>query len=184
MRIALMLRFLTGGLVLQATAAGLCYLLMKYDADEQMLIALALLDILILVWTAFRSVAAARKYNLAAMKTLQEEHAKEREKIRVNAERQKIRLLNKNHQQLLKETRRGRAVVSFKTGAVLAGLALSGIIIYSQFMTVGLLLLTAGGSGAAGYLARMKQEKTARNREGGVPDITMLSAKKTNKQLK
>jgi len=167
MRLTLVLKFLSGILFLQTAGVGFCYLVMEYGSDNKQLLAVVVfLDLLLLIWSAFRFSGAAREYNYSAVKALQEEHAKEREKIRVNAERQKIRLVNKNHKQILKETRRAHTAANFKIGAILAGFfTLGGIMLYSQFITIGLLALTTGGGGLAGYLVRLKQEKISQNRE-------------------
>ncbi|MCI5144803.1 MAG: hypothetical protein D3923_04580 [Candidatus Electrothrix sp. AR3] len=179
MRLALVIKFLFGIFFLQIIGGGLCYFFIKYDYNNQLIGIAAFLDLLLLLWSAFWFASAAYAYNYDTVKALEKEHAKEREKIRVNAERQKVRLVNKNHKQILKETRRAHAVANFKTGAVLAGfLGLGGIMLYSQFMTVGLIVLTTGGGGLAGYLARVKQEKITQNREknGVLPDLGSINS--------
>ena len=159
-------------------------MLIAYKADYRLLLTAAVVDLLLLFWTAFRFTAAARQANLAELAALKENHAKEREKIRVNAERQKTRLVNKSHKQLLKETRRAHAAANFKTGAALAGiLALGGLMLSSQFTLFGLLILSTGGGGAAGYLVRMRQEKAARNREKLSAGFSAFPEKKAVKKL-
>jgi hypothetical protein len=108
----------------------------------------------------------ARQNNFAAMESLKEAHAKEREKLRVNAERQKNRLANKKHKEILRETRRASTMANIKAGSVVIGLVLlGGVLVYSQFIAFGSMLLTAGGGGLLGYLARAKQESLFQRRE-------------------
>ncbi|MCI5130254.1 MAG: hypothetical protein D3904_01740, partial [Candidatus Electrothrix sp. EH2] len=122
---------------------------------------------------AFWFSAIARQNNFAAMEALKEAHAKEREKLRVNAERQKNRLANKKNKEILRETKRAYTVANIKMGTVVTGLFLLGLVLlYSQFITFGSILLTAGGGGLLGYLARVKQETLFRRSVSGLPELS------------
>jgi predicted phage tail protein len=118
----------------------------------------------------------AHQNNFAAMESLKEAHAREREKLRVNAERQKNRLVNKKHKEILRETKRAYTMANIKAGSVVVGLVLlGGVLVYSQFVTFGSMLLTAGGGGFLGYLARAKQERLFQRDKflfpGGTPEV-------------
>jgi hypothetical protein len=169
-----MIRFLPGIIILQAVTAGISYLLITGGsaAEEHLLFALLALDVAFIVLMALWFSSVARQHNSAALESLKEAHAKEREKLRVNAERQKNRLVNKTHKEILKETKRAYAMANIKAGTVVTGLVvLGGVLLYSQFITFGSMLLTAGGGGLLGYLARAKQETLFRR---GASDLAEL----------
>lgn len=177
-----MLKFLSGIIVLQAGTAGLCYALVEvgfFTDNSRFVSALIFLNMLFIVLMAFWFSAIARQCNFAEMESIREAHAKEREKLRVNAERQKTRLTNKNHKELLRETKRAYAMANIKVGAAVAGiLALGGIMIYSQFVIFGLLMLTAAGGGLLGYLTRAKQEVLFRSWNPAARQVTTGSGEK------
>lgn len=153
-----MLKLLCGVWVIQAATIGLFFAVSRTGlADTQLLLTIGLLEVLFSVLAAFWFSSLARQRHQNELETLRDEHAREREKIRVNAERQKARVVSKSHKQLLKETRRAHAAANFKVGASFAAaLAFGAVMLYSQFVTFGLLILTTAGGGLAGYLARGK----------------------------
>ncbi len=156
-----MIKFLPGIIILQAITAGLTYLLVTEgpSSEDHLFFALIALDIAFILLMALWFSSLARQNNFAAMESLKEVHAKEREKLRVNAERQKNRLANKKNKEILKETKRAYTMANIKAGSVVIGLVLlGGVLVYSQFIAFGSMLLTAGGGGLLGYLARAKQE--------------------------
>ncbi len=162
-----MLKFLPGIIVIQMVAAALCYTAIQLNPEQpQMVVIIVALAAGFSVLAAFWFQSIAFQAHSLEMDTVKEEHAREREKIRVNAERQKTRLVNKSHKQLLRETRRVYTAASLKTGAAFASLLAIGIImLYSQFATFGLLLLTTGGGALAGYVTRARQESGSRQRK-------------------
>ncbi|WP_446009652.1 hypothetical protein [Candidatus Electrothrix sp.] len=156
-----MIKFLPGIIILQAITAGLTYLLVTGEpsSDDHLFFALIALDITFILLMALWFSSLARQNNFASMESLKEAHAKEREKLRVNAERQKNRLATKKHKEVLRETKRAYTMANIKAGSVVVGLVLlGGVLLYSQFIAFGSMLLTAGGGGLLGYLARAKQE--------------------------
>ncbi len=154
-----MLKFLIGILLVQVGTIALFYSATRTGLENtQLMLTIGLLEVLFSVLAAFWFSAIARQRHREELETAKEEHAREREKIRVNAERQKARIVSKSQKQLLKETRRAHAAANFKVGAAFVGaLAFGGVMLYSQFVTFGLLILTTAGGGLAGYLARGKQ---------------------------
>jgi len=163
----LMIKFLIGILLVQVGTIALFYAATRTGLENtQLILTIGLLEILFSVLAAFWFSSIARQRHRDELETVKEEHAREREKIRVNAERQKARIVNKSQKQLIKETRRAHAAANFKVGAAFAGaLAFGGVMLYSQFVTFGLLILTTAGGGLAGYLARGKQISRIRHKE-------------------
>lgn len=65
-----------------------------------------------------------------------------------------------------KETNRAHARSSFKLGAGFIGIVAAGsLMIFTQFLTLGLLTLAVGGGVLGGYLMRIRQEVAARQKE-------------------
>lgn len=162
-----MAKFLSGVLLVQAVTIALLFAAMQAGLDNtQLVLTIGLLEVLFCVLAAFWFSAIARQRHQNALETLKEEHAREREKIKVHAERQKSRILSKSQREILKESRRTQAAANFKVGASFAGaLLFGGIMLYSQFVTFGLLILTTAGGGLAGYLTRGRQINLARKKE-------------------
>jgi hypothetical protein len=162
-----MFKFLFGILLLQAVTIGLGYAVFQEGlADTHFLLIAGLLDLLFSLLMAFWFAAMSRQSHRVELDAVKKAHAREREELRVNAERQKNRIASKSHKQVLKETRRVHAMANLKIGAAFTAiLVMGGIMMYSQFVTFGLLLLTTGGGGLAGYLARVRQERMTRQRE-------------------
>ncbi|MGV6809835.1 MAG: hypothetical protein ACWA5U_08165 [bacterium] len=95
---------------------------------------------------------------------LKEQHAKEREKIRVNAERAKTRLVKKNQQEVVQEVLKTQSNVGMKNNVKMAGILtgtamVGGFLLISNFMMMGLLALTTSGGMMGGYWMRLRQEK-------------------------
>ncbi len=168
----IMLKFWPGIILLQLVTLVLFYLMSELELEidlgaSQLWLTIGLVELLFSVLAAFWFASIARQCHQDELETVKEEHAQEREKIRVNAERAKTRIVNKSHKEMLKETRRAHAGANIKVGAAFAGaLALGGIMISTQFVTFGLLLLTTAGGGLAGYLARGRQMALLGNKGG------------------
>ena len=106
----------------------------------------------------FRSIAEIQSKDLVA--SIKEEHALDREKIRVETEQEKIKVISDAQQQITKQVNRANAKANFKAGAIItAAIGLGAFFIIGQMITLGLVTLTTAGGGLAGYLLRAKQEK-------------------------
>ncbi len=164
-----MVKFFLSILTVQLITIALFFAAMQAGlANSQLVLTIALLEALFSVLATFWFSALARQRYHNELESLKEEHFKEREKIKVNAERQKSRILSKSQKEMLKESRRAQAAANFKVGAAFAGALIFGaIMLYTQFVTFGLLVLTTAGGALTGYLARGRQ---------------IALAQKTNKQ--
>lgn len=91
--------------------------------------------------------------------------AREREQLRVSAETEKLAALESTHQRIVRETGRAERRANLKLGIGLLGLlSVGGLLVAVEFMTLGLLLFTAGGGALGGYLARARQDSRALQR--------------------
>ena len=153
-----MFRFLPGILLIEATAITLILLFPDFLVDynwAKIGVLLLVLGILVALW--FKSIAL--HINRDEVARIKEDFARERESIKIKAERDKHRLLRKTHKEISKETRRAHTRANMKVSTAFAGLAgVGALLLFTQFMTIGLLALSSAGGAAFGYFARLRQE--------------------------
>jgi Flp pilus assembly protein TadB len=120
--------------------------------------------------------AEREKANITSEKSkLQEQHARERERILIDAEREKAGIALESYRNLEKGMRKAHAKANFKVGVICTlAAAAGGVMIFSQLITVGMMVLIASGSGLAGYLARARHERLSRNKRLSVDEIKLL----------
>jgi hypothetical protein len=153
------LKFLPGILLLQAITVALVLLAPADLAGAGWLRLLAPVVIVGLI-TAFWFGAMAAHQHKDEISRLREDHAKERENIRVNAERAKTRVVKQAHKDTLDEVRRTSIQANIKVGLAFAGAAgIGGLLMLTQFMTLGIMTLTTVGGALGGYVLRIRQEK-------------------------
>lgn len=170
-----MLRFLAGTVIIQVATVALVMAALK-TTDMELWIAIGSLAVIINLVTAFWFGSIASHIKKDALTRAQEGFSKERENLRVNAERQKSRLLKQSHQEINRETNRAHAKANFKVGAAFTGIIAAGtLMIFTQFLTLGLLTLATGGGALAGYLARARQEYRSRKKLEAATPATIAS---------
>lgn len=147
-----LIRFLIGIVLLQAVTLLLGYTAMHTDIRLTWpLFVLLGLSIGVLAAFWFNSIVAADRHR--TLSRASERFLREREKIRLKAE------------QLRSKAKRSSMGVSAKTGVVVGGAIGVGIaMMFAQFMTLGLLTLSAAGGVALGYGVRVRQEKGIMNK--------------------
>lgn len=154
-----MLKFLPGIVLLQIITISLFLLAPQGLSDWEwlrLLIPLGIVALLIAFW--FSSLA--QQLSKDAVIKLKESHAKEREKIKVNAERAKTRLLKQTQKETTQEIRKQTTKANMKVGAALAGIAsFGGLLLLTQFMTLGITLMATAGGALGGYVMRVKHER-------------------------
>lgn len=155
-----MLKFLPGILLLQAITVALV-LLSPADLTGagwlRLLIPILIVGLITTFW--FGSMSAQQ--NKDEISRLREDHAKERENLRVNAERAKTRVVKQAHKETIQEVRRTSTQANIKVGLAFAGAAgIGGMLLLTQFMTLGIMTLTAVGGALGGYVLRTRQEKS------------------------
>lgn len=154
-----MLKFLPGLLLLEIITV--CLMLLAPENLTgwgwlRLLIPLAIVASLMALWFS----AMSNQQRKDELMRLQETHAREREKIKVNAERAKHQVTKEAQKQVQQEIKRTTAQANFKVGLAVAGAAsVGGLLLLTQFLTLGVLLLGTAGGTLGGYLLRLKQEK-------------------------
>ena len=151
------LKFLVGIFLLQGATALL--LMMAQEADLQRtgwLIGLlgTLIGVIAALWFSTISSHASQHSLIRAS----EKYNRQRDRIRRQAEKEKTREIRNSHQQVLRETRRLQKSSTLKLGAAMTGLAGLGVmLLFTQFMTLGLLAVSATGGALLGYGIRARQ---------------------------
>ncbi|MBK8453523.1 MAG: hypothetical protein WAQ53_14780 [Thiofilum sp.] len=158
-----MLKFLPGILLLQIVTVALVLLTPANPQGWEWL--RVLLPMLVVgVLTAFWFNAVEGHHHKDEIMRLKEQHAEERERLRVNAERAKTRAVKDTQKEITKEMSReltrSSARANFKVGVAVAGVASFGaFLLMTQFLTLGVMLLATAGGTAGGYVLRMRHEK-------------------------
>ncbi len=154
-----MMKFIFGILLLQGFTIALV-LLAPEDLANWGWLRLAIPVLIAGLLTTFWFASIAARQRKDKISRLKEHHAKERETIRVNAERAKSELIKQAQRKTLQEVKRASTRANIKIGLAFAGVAgLGGVLILTQFMSLGILTLATVGGAAGGYLLRIRQEK-------------------------
>ena len=154
-----MLKFIPGILLLQVITIALV-LIAPADLGNwgwlRLTIPVLIAGFLTAFW--FGSIAAYQRKD--EISRLKEYHAKERETIRVNAERTKSKLIKQAQRKTIQEVRRSSTRANIKVWLVLAGsIGLGGLLLLTQYMSLGLLTLSTVGGALGGYILCNRQEK-------------------------
>lgn len=162
-----MLRFLAGILLVQAATVALVLVTGVQARDWEtwlpIAVALGVIGMVAAFW--FTTVAANMRRD--KLERLRADFARERENLRVKAEREKTRLVRKSQKDIAHETRRAESRANRKVAlAVAAASAVGVLMMLSSFITLGLLLLTGAGSALGGYLAGRRWPTKGAGEEG------------------
>jgi hypothetical protein len=190
-----MFKFLPGIILIQIVTCGLMLTAFNWSHDIQLIIVIGVIALISAILAAFWFSSIARnlfndeqtymmqrhvkdresilkqaeqeKSSIAKEKSeLQNQHARERERILLDAERDKANTIAESYQKIEKETRKAYSKANFKVGLAFATAAgAGGVMIFSQLITVGVMLVVASGSGLSGYLLRAKHERLSRKKQ-------------------
>lgn len=175
------IKFAIGVLLVQGATVLLVIAAQQANVRETWLLLLGLallIGLLAALW--FSSIASHCSQH--ALARASEKFSKDRERIRRQSEKEKTREIKESHRQLLRETRRVQSRSTMKLAAGLAGLAAVGVaLVFTQFMTLGLLALSSGGGALVGYAVRARQNRLPGNRNtlADTPSDSVSEGEKT-----
>ncbi|MDX1345455.1 MAG: hypothetical protein R3179_06110 [Sedimenticolaceae bacterium] len=160
-----MLRFLPGIILLQIATFVLAFALFDSEFDGNTVFALGFVSLLFACFVALWFSLIAREARQANIHRVRRNHAREREKLLLDAEKQKAKIIAESRRQIERKTARAHARANFLAGAAFAAIiAAGGLLILSQFVTAGLLILAGGGGAVLGYTARARQDHQQKRR--------------------
>lgn len=152
-------KYLLGVLFIQGVTVLLVVTAYRTDLEKTGLLFL-LLNLAIGALTAFWFTSMAEGVRKQALTRAQEGFAREREKIRVRAEKEKTKEVKNSQRRVDREKQRAQKGGIRKTGLMIGGAAGLGVfMVLTQFVTLGLLTLTTAGGAALGYGLRARQER-------------------------
>ena len=168
-RFSSVFRFLIGTLITQAATVALVIVALQGPLDKTWIVLLVLLLMTGLFAALWFASIANHVRNQAVART-KEGFSREREKLRARAEAEKTKLLKESHQRIAKETSRAQTKANLKLKTAFAGLlALGGFMLFTQFMTLGLLTITTVGGALGGYVVGVRQDILGRRRKKAGP---------------
>lgn len=190
-----MIRYLPGIVLVQLVTLALLWV-NRESAPFELMTSVALPALLLSVVIALWFSAISRMDAQKTHSTLIEKHFQEREKLTRELERtradvmqkasadqakiierashQREQLVRETHRDLVKAERRASRSANMKVGAAFALVTMAGVgLLFIQFMTLGLLTITAASGALGGYLVRWKQTR----------HVMQLAAAETNAEL-
>jgi len=199
-----MFKFLPGIIFVQLLTSSLVLMAFNWSYDFQLIIVIVFIALISAILAAFWFASIARnlyiddqaellgrhaqdresilkesereKADVIKEKSqLKEQHARERERILLDAERDKADTIAESYQKIALESRKAHAKANFKVGvAFAAAVGAGGIMIFSQLVTVGAMVLVASGSGLSGYIIRARHERISRKKQLAISERKML----------
>lgn len=183
-------KFFVGTLLVQAVTVILVIAALRSQLEETWII-FALLGVTTGFLAALLFTSIASHAQKDALTKIKENFSQQREKIRLRAEKEKTKVIEKSHRQIIKQTSRARTKADFKTRTAFVGLAGFGaLMLFTQFATMGLLTLSAAGGALAGYVFRARRDTLTRKqkqdqrivRQGG--PVKRIATKPTESDVK
>ena len=151
-----MIRFLLGIILVQIATVALVLLAPELHGFGWLRLFIPLLVIGFFAAFWFSSMAKHKTKDEVSAAT--EQHAREKEKIQLNAERAKTRLVKKTQEQIAKESRSAHNKANFKVGAAFAGtIGMGALMLLTELLTLGLLTISTAGGALGGYVWRSKK---------------------------
>ena len=168
------IKYLVGAFLLQG--ATLLLVVATLDAGLQKNVWLVVaLGILIGVIAALWFSAISSHASQHAFVRASEKFNRQRDRLRRQVDKEKTREIKDGHRLVLRETRRLQIRSTVKLGAAMTGVAGLGVLLlFTQFMTLGLLAVSATAGALLGYGVRARQYP-ALGRNNGSADVVPSS---------
>ncbi|CAA6822530.1 MAG: Unknown protein [uncultured Sulfurovum sp.] len=169
------LKFLLGIVLVQLVTAVLIYISPINLEDGGSLLRLILPLFFMALMVAFWFSSLSAHFKKDSQHKMESEFAKEREALKVKAEKAKTRVVKEAQKDIAREAKVTHAKANFKVGASFAGvLGVGALFIFAQLITAGLLTMTAAGGVIGGYYWRGKRIEKEKN---SVPQLEVIDTK-------
>ena len=172
------------GIILVQIATVVLVVLSPDELQGEALVRLAIPLLFISLMVAFWFTSLAEHYRKDAIEKVKSNFAKERENLRVNAERAKTRVVKQAQQDIAKEAKTTHAKANFKVGAAFAGvLGVGALFVFAQLLTAGLLTMSAAGGAIGGYYWRGKKIAKKQLAESPPTNLKVIDSKSSTFKL-
>ncbi|HIP50830.1 MAG TPA: hypothetical protein EYG94_01980 [Campylobacterales bacterium] len=169
------LKFLLGIILIQLITAVLIYLSPINLDDSSSLLRLVLPLFFMALMVAFWFSSLSASFQKDTEHKMTNKFAKEREELRVKAERAKTKVVKQAQKDIAKEATITHAKANFKVGAAFAGvMGVGALFIFAQLITAGLLTMTAAGGVIGGYYWRGKRIENTKPKELEIIDTKVI----------
>ncbi len=168
------------GIVLVEVVSIVLFALSPQTFDEMGALRLVVPLFFVALMVAFWFSSLSEHFYKEREHEIKENFSKEREKLRVKAERDKMKVVKEAQKEITKEAKITHAKANFKVGASFAGvLGVGALFMLAQFVTAGLLTMTAAGGAIGGYYWRGKRiEDKKKMKELEVIDTKVITHNK------
>jgi len=173
-----LMKFLLGIILVQMGTAFLIYM-SPSDFSEASILRLIVPLFFMALMVAFWFTSLSAHFKKDSEYKMSNKFAKEREELRVKAERAKTRVIKDAQKEIAKEAKITHAKANFKVGASFAGVLGVGVLfMMAQLVTAGLLTMTAAGGAIGGYYYRGRRiENKKKLKELEVIDTKVIGSK-------
>ncbi|CAA6809755.1 MAG: Unknown protein, partial [uncultured Sulfurovum sp.] len=162
-----------GIVLVQFVTAVLIYISPIDLEDSASLLRLLLPLFFVALMVAFWFSSLSAHFKKDSEHKMKNQFAKEREELKVKAERAKTRVVKDAQKDIAREAKVTHAKANFKVGAAFAGvLGVGALFIFAQLVTAGLLTMTAAGGVIGGYYWRGKRIEKEK-----VPQLEIIDTK-------
>ena len=173
-RVPLSLKLFVGLVLIQGITALLLYAWWRTGSTDAAL-TFAALAIASALFAALWLASLARGHSAEDVLRAQGDLARERERHKRLSAEERAKAVEQARRQVERETQRVRNRSNVKLYGAFAGIAgLGTLLLLTQFLSLGVLLLSSSGGAIAGYLLRVRQE-SRRQRELGQSEAPRLS---------
>jgi hypothetical protein len=171
-RIPLALKYFVGLVLIQAVTALLLYAWWRTGSTDAA-VTFAALGLASALFAALWLASLARGHSHEALIRAEGHLARERERHKRLAAEERAKAVENTRRQVHRESQREKSRSNVKLYTAFAGIAgLGTLLLLTQFLSLGVLLISSSGGVVAGYLLRIRQE--ARRRSLPEPDASPL----------